>query len=282
MKNTPRLESVSIKPFDLRTLPRNATILVYGKRRSGKSVLVRNIMYKHRDIPSGIVISQSEETNPFYRKFIPQSYIYERYDSVRMKQIYEHQVKAVKKDSGPCPENNFFIVMDDVLSDVRAWKTDETLQRAMFNGRHANIFLVIVMQYCLALPPAIRSNFDYVFIFKDIIPANRKRLYENFAGIIGTFENFNRIMDEVTKDHGCLVIKLCGDSNSWKDCVFWLKAKIIDRTFRVGSDEYWLAHEMRCQEYSDEDEEPEEEDPVSRPMRLMLRPKSSRKINSKP
>lgn len=250
---TPTPENVSLKMFDIKKMPRNSTVLIYGKRRSGKSVLVKNIMYKHRDIPRGVVVSQSEGTSPFYQKFIPSSYIFDKYESTTMGRIFSQQQALVKKEGGPAPSNNFFIIMDDVLADVSSWKKDETINNAMFNGRHVNLFFVIVMQYCLALPPAIRSNFDYVFIFKDIIPANRRRLYENFAGIIPSFAIFNKVMDAVTDDHGCLVIELCGNSNSWTDCVYWLKANIIEKKFRVGCEEYWRVHDEHYKGYQDEE-----------------------------
>lgn len=274
-------ESFNIKRFDIRKMPRNATCLVYGKRRSGKSVLVRDLMYAHKDIPRGIVISQSEASSPFYQKFIPKSYIFDSYKTEILHRLFIGQETLVEREGGPKESNNFFIIMDDVLSDVQMWKRDNTLRKCMFNGRHINLMLVVVMQYCLALPPDMRCNFDYIFIFKDIIPANRKRLYEHFAGIVPTRAIFDKLMDKVTNDHGCLIIDMTGNSNSWLDCVFWYKAKLRDK-FSVGCDEYWRMHDIHYKDFQghadDEEEDPSEKDDDrdnSSPFKIVLRPMPS-------
>ena len=52
------------------------TIVAVGKRRTGKSWVFRNLMYHMKDkIPAGIVISQTDELNQFWRQYIPAKYI---------------------------------------------------------------------------------------------------------------------------------------------------------------------------------------------------------------
>ena len=46
-------------------------VVLIGKRDTGKSFLCRDILYHHRDVPVGQVISGTEGANQFYQKMVP-------------------------------------------------------------------------------------------------------------------------------------------------------------------------------------------------------------------
>ena len=253
-------QPLTLKYFDLSTLPRDATIMVYGKRGSGKSIFVKDMMYHLQDIPRGIVISASEKHRPFYSDFIPDTFIFYEYDPEILAKIALRQQEQVKADGGPTPKNNTFIVMDDVLSDVQTWKRDKTLRSFFLEGRHMSIFYCIVMQYSLALPPDLRSNFDYIFIFRDNSLDNRDKLYKNFGGPIGDRKMFDAMMDQGTSDNHCIVINNKSLSNKIEDCFFVYKAKLHPEKFRVGCSSYWKAHDENYKPREEEEAERLEEE----------------------
>lgn len=78
------------------TFLRKATI-IYGASGTGKSTIVRHIMYLLKGhVPSAIAFSESEEVNGMYsRTMIPRQFVYERLDSSIIKLIMERQTKAV-------------------------------------------------------------------------------------------------------------------------------------------------------------------------------------------
>ena len=47
-----------------------------------------------------------------------------------------------KSDTGKLPENNMFIVLDDMLHDAQSWKKDKTIKSIFFNGRHYNFLFI--------------------------------------------------------------------------------------------------------------------------------------------
>lgn len=98
------------------------------------------------------------------------------------------------------------------------------------------------MQYVFGLSPNLRSNIDYIFILRESSLANRKKLYEQFAGVFPNFQAFNDAMDVCTADFGCIVIDNTKQSNDIQDVVFWYKAKSRDN-FQMGSDRYWKYHD---------------------------------------
>jgi hypothetical protein len=117
--------------------------------------------------------------------------------------------------------------------------------------------LIITMQYPLGIPPALRTNIDFVFILREPYIANRKRIYENYAGMFPTFESFCQVMDQCTENYECLCIVNNAKSNKLQDQVFWYKAD-GHNDFRLGSKEFWeLSKDIQS------DDEDEKYDPTN-------------------
>ncbi|GAQ93088.1 Hypothetical protein KFL_012910020 [Klebsormidium nitens] len=106
------------------------------------------------------------------------------------------------------------------------------------NGRHFNLTLILSSQYVMDVPAAIRANSDYVFVFNDPIVNNRKRLYENYFGVLPKFSVFEAVFKACTADFECLVLDNTQGSSNVEDSVFWYKAP-IHKPFKIGSPAYW-------------------------------------------
>lgn len=241
-------EKLSLKKFKLKNILPDATILCLGKRRSGKSFLVRDIFYHNRHIPTGVVFSGTEEASPFFGDFIPDCFIHSEYDPKLIDNIMLRQKRKIRdcknlsnSETGKNTSNNVFIVLDDMLHDASAWKKDKTMKSIFFNGRHFNFFFILTMQYAQGIPPELRSNIDYVFIFNEPSVANRKRIWESYAGMVPDFTYFCNILDSCTQNHECLVIKTSGNSSDLREQIFWYKAEAHE-PFRVGHPKLWNFH----------------------------------------
>jgi hypothetical protein len=127
------------------------------------------------------------------------------------------------------------------------------------NGRHWKIMLVITMQYPLGVPPNLRTNIDYVFILREPYLNNRKRIYENYAGMFPTFESFCQVMDQCTENYECLVINNNSKSNKLDQQIFWYKGS-AHNNFKLGSKEFW---ELSKDLNSDDEEEYNDFDPTT-------------------
>lgn len=238
-----RAPQVTIKKFDLAKMQKDATIAIIGKRRSGKSYLMRDILYHFRNIPKGVIISGTESANPFFRSFVPDSFIYDNASPDLLNAILLRQKRRIQL-SGKGDKSRMFLVMDDCLAEGSKWKNTDAIRELFMNGRHLDIFYMISLQYMKGIPPDLRGNLDYIFVFKDTVIGNRKKLYETFASAIPSFDLFCDILDMCTEDYKCLVFSAAGDSNKLEDCVFWYKAEPRE-DFRVGSKKYWDLHDSR-------------------------------------
>lgn len=72
-------------------------IILYGESGSGKTVLIREIMYIVRnDIPNIIIISPTEDSNQSYAGLVPKSCVKEEITVEELKQLYNRQQEAKK------------------------------------------------------------------------------------------------------------------------------------------------------------------------------------------
>jgi hypothetical protein len=247
------MKSISFKPNEAK----GPVVVLIGRRDTGKSFLVRDLLFYHQDIPVGTVISGTEEGNGFYGKLVPKLFIHNEYNTVIIENILKRQrqvLKQIKKEMETFKKSvidpRTFVILDDCLFDA-TWSRDKLMRLLFMNGRHWKIMLIITMQYPLGIPPTLRTNIDYVFILREPYIANRKRIYENYAGMFPTFESFCQVMDQCTENYECLVINNNSKSNKLQEQVFWYKAD-NHNDFKLGSKEYW---EMSKQIVSDDEDE---------------------------
>jgi hypothetical protein len=219
-------------------------IIMIGRRDTGKSVLVRDLLFFHQDIPIGTVISGTEAGNGFYSELVPKLFIHHEYSAVIIENILSRQkgvLKQMKKEVETYKKTTIdpraFVILDDCLYDDK-WTRDKLMRLLFMNGRHWKIMLVITMQYPLGIPPNLRTNVDYVFILRENIGGNRKRIYANYASMFPTFEAFCSVLDSCTENYECLVINNNVKSNRLQDQIFWYKAEQRGK-FKLGAKQFW-------------------------------------------
>ena len=242
--------NLELKKFDMKKITfkpnesQGPVIVLIGRRDTGKSFLVRDLLYYHQDIPIGTVISGTEAGNGFYGKMVPKLFIHDEYNTAIIENILKRQkivVKQIKKEMEAYGRSSIdprtFVILDDCLYD-NSWAREKLMRLLFMNGRHWKVMLVITMQYPLGVPPNLRTNIDYTFILREPYIANRKRIYENFAGMFPTFESFCQVMDQCTENYECLVVSNNAKSNKLEEQIFWYKAA-PHRDFKLGSKEFW-------------------------------------------
>ena len=246
--------NLELKKFDMKNISfkaneNNGPVIVFiGRRDTGKSFLVRDLLYYHQDIPIGTVISGTESGNGFYAQHVPKLFIHDEYNTAIIENVLKRQkmvLKQIKKEKESYGRSNIdgraFVILDDCLWD-NSWARDKMMRLLFMNGRHWKIMTVITMQYPLGVPPNLRTNIDYTFILREPYITNRKRIYENYAGMFPTFESFCQVMDQCTENYECLVISNNGRSNKLEDQIFWYKAE-PHNYFKLGSKEFWQLSE---------------------------------------
>lgn len=246
------MRSITFKPDE----NKGPVIVLIGRRDTGKSYLVRDLLYYHQDIPLGTVISGTEAGNGFYAAHVPKLFIHDEYNTVLIENVLRRQkivLKQVKQEMDLYRRTTIdpraFVILDDCLYD-QSWTRDKMMRLLFMNGRHWKVMLIITMQYPLGIPPNLRTNIDYVFILREPYLTNRERIWRNYASMFPTLESFCSVMDQTTENYECLVINNNAKSNKLNDQIFWYRAE-NHPDYKIGSKEFWEASKNLVDEDDD-------------------------------
>ena len=91
------MPQLQIKKFDPASIADDKVLVFLGKRNTGKSFLVRDILYYHRDIPVGSIISPTEGANKFYSNMVPSLFIHDEYTPPLIEGFVKRQKLVTKK-----------------------------------------------------------------------------------------------------------------------------------------------------------------------------------------
>ena len=199
--------NVNLRKFVMKTVPQDAVVVFIGRRRTGKSTLVRDLLFHHQDLPMGCVISGTEESNGFFKKIVPPMFIHGEYNPVILANFVKRQklvMNKIQQDLERGVKSNIdpraFLILDDCMYDD-SWTHDKNIRYLFMNGRWLKVFFVITMQFPLGIPPALRTNVDYVFILREPYKNNRERLFTNYGSAFPSFEFFCQMMDQCTQNY---------------------------------------------------------------------------------
>lgn len=235
-----------------------STCVVFGKKSTGKSTLIADLLWHIRKIPMVIAMSGSEEGNGFFGKFLHPLCIHGEYKKEIVSSLIKSQHKEVTKttksgiDPNTRPQLGMGLILDDCGYDKKIL-TQKDIRQIFMNGRHWKIFFIMGLQYMMGVPPDLRTQIDYVFCLRENILSNQKKLYENFFGVFGKFDHFREALIECTENYECLVLDNTSKSNKVEECVYFYKAT-PGRNFKIGSAELWNYLDSRYKETDEDDD----------------------------
>ena len=143
--------TLELKKFNMRDITFKAdenkgpVVVMIGRRDTGKSFLVRDLLFYHQDIPVGTVMSGTEAGNGFYAAHVPKFFIHEEYNTVLIENVLRRQKTVLKQVNKQLTEYKrttidprCFVILDDCLYD-QSWTRDKMMRLLFMNGRHWKI-----------------------------------------------------------------------------------------------------------------------------------------------
>ncbi|AVK75491.1 hypothetical protein pqer_cds_1069 [Pandoravirus quercus] len=214
--------------------------LVVGKRGTGKSVLLKDLLCSNGNQWDVVVgMSPTPESQDMLREMFPASCIHDGYDAAVVGRIVSAAHAVCTAGFHP----RILLVLDDCMFDSGILKSKE-MRDIHMNSRHLGIELYNVVSYVMDIPKAIRSQIDYVFAMREPQRAYRENLYKNFFGIFPTYGEFTSAFDACTENFGCIVVDNTARFNAIEDAVFWYRGSPAPPTMLLGSRAQWLLHHM--------------------------------------
>lgn len=160
MTNISNMSNIlKIKRFNPNTMTPHFNMFTIGKKSTGKSVLVKDIMAHHSNILNGCVILDSN-SQWFYEQFVPNDAIKVGYHPEYIQELYTHQSMTKRQQSA-------YLIMEDCICCDDTANSKETY-RVLMNGRSMGITCILTMQY----PVTFNHQYALILIiysFSDIL-----------------------------------------------------------------------------------------------------------------
>ncbi len=225
-------KKIVLQKLDPSILEPHRRFFFIGKTNTGKSYLLRDILYYIKDKYSkGFAFSGSEDINHFYSQLMSTSFIFSKHSPSLLTQAFNYQKYLMTKLNKK--NKYFFIIYDDMIADAKQWAKDPLIVDLFTKGRHYNIGFFLLSQYTNAVPPYAKNNVDYIFILQQQNYEEKYRLYKEYGSIFESKKDFYAALDQLTTDNGCMVINNTVKSNKIEKRVFYYKANKIPPQYRL-------------------------------------------------
>ncbi len=237
-RSTPVPIKEPLEEFQWPWIRPDATVVCYGKRRTGKTWFIRDMMSRMvKFFPFGMVFSKTA-FNGFWQQHIPRDFIYDGLNEAALSGLLEEQQLLVQvKDPHINPYK--FIILDDI---VGKWSHGHPLLERLFTqGRHYKIFTVITTQYPKLISPALRDNVDYAVIFKQSSNISIQALHEMYFSMM-PIAQARLIMNKYTSEHQALIVKNDVPTVAPESIMYRKKAQDPGH-FTLGCQEFWSGDE---------------------------------------
>jgi hypothetical protein len=234
------MATIRIRRFDPTTVKSNRITFLIGKRHTGKSVLMKDLLSYMPKPDFVLAMAPTDDTLKMFREFLPNGCIYDHFSQDKLERTMSLQRELISRGK----TRSVLIILDDCMYQKGVMKS-VAMRNLFFNGRHLNVGLICAAQYLVDISPDLRSNIDYLFTMRENTIANRVKLHKFFFGQFAKFEEFDRVMTACTQNYSALVMDATVASTQAADTIFWYKAKTDVEPFRLGRDVFW-ALSRRC------------------------------------
>ena len=239
-----------LQRYDPRTMKPDATILFVGPRRTGKSTLVRDLLFYMQDkLFAAVAQTPTAETAEELAKILPSSCIHNDFDAAKLEsainamKLLVQTERRVASRQGRQPQRRFLLVLlDDCMADAKNMK-HKIIKDVFNNGRHYDLMFINVQQFIMDMPPGLRGNIDIVCCTYDAAPDNQERLWKYFfKTAFPKFERFKKAYATATSNFGALILDRTVRGATDDKKVFWYRAQHPAPIYRIGHKTFWIMH----------------------------------------
>lgn len=177
-------------------IPYHPAILAAGKRRTGKSTSLDNLMCATmQGIPFGMVMTETS-VNGFWQRRVPPKFVFQGLREDIMVSLIQRQKRMMAKYGNDDPRVRAFIIFDDVIADQVAIRWSKNINTFFVEGRHHKVTVLITTQNMKGIGPMVRGNMDIIIAQPIYNLAERDAMHSLFAGFLPK-KTFMQLMDEV-------------------------------------------------------------------------------------
>lgn len=223
-----------VKKFSPQSIGESRILFLIGRRNTGKSVLMRDLLY-HMPRPDYVLaMAPTEDSIDMFKQFLPDACIYSYFSQEKLDALVQLQKRLVSKGR----KRHILLLLDDCLYEKGVLKST-SMRHIFFNGRHDNISMVCAAQYLMDIDSALRNNIDYLFAMRENILVNRKKLFQYYFGQFSKFDDFEKVFSACTDDYRAIVLDNTVSSTSANDTIRWYRASQEIPPFQLCRPVHW-------------------------------------------
>jgi GTPase SAR1 family protein len=253
--------SYNIKTWDTKNITDYFTMIIYAKRRSGKSFLVQRFIHDNKDRFDEIYFfSSTADLIPDTEySFIPNENKFDHLDNSVLEGIMDEQkgllMESRKKGNKKIKIPHILVVLDDIMTDKSFLSQSSLISKLFVEGRHYHMSCIVIAQNFTGrtgISPQIRKNADYIVTFHQSNQDDLKNLSTQFLSLVSNKEGIRITKSITNEEHQALVIdNAIKGARKYEDYVFKYKAP-ADKLpkFRIGTNKTSVKTGSSFQKYS--------------------------------
>jgi len=217
---------LDLQNFDPNTVDPLGHILIHGKKKTGKSVLAGDFIYRITKLGDGrikriAVMSGTEKYNKAYEKQykVSPDYIRNEFDEDFLTTIVKHQKKVAAEYGGDNPDRGILLILEDLAFEKEVFD-HPLIKEIMYNGRWFNMSLLLIIQEPSACPKRYRNCLDIIATTRENMPAQQKNLYDHYFGMFDSLGAFVINLRHYTKNNNVLILTNTQNPESVEQCTF--------------------------------------------------------------
>jgi len=243
----------NINEMDIEKLSKeldSISMIISAPRRSGKTHLIRDILFKMGQYCKWDLIILYSETALFNvdYDYISDKFKFDHYDSEHLEKIINQQshnmIKYKKQKMKGKQPPKILIILDDCISGNKILY-DENIAKLYTLGRHLKISVIFLTQHLNALSPKIKKNSDVLIFFRNPDLEQSKELQDRYMHLFNDDRKkisniIDRIYDEPYK---CVVVCVYKIQKAEKisDYIYYYRApEAKPEQFRLGQPQFWI------------------------------------------
>lgn len=256
--NTSWGKTVQIKQWHWDRLKPDALITLEGKRRSGKTNLLRNMLKAMRRYYPEVYIFTGTKMSQEYKGLVPDRYIFDNLqqfppDSPQYPggmdaflHIWHRQVERVEamRKRGKNDKNiDVLVIIEDLVANEqshRGFHDIPLFNRIAYNGRHAHMSLWVTSQNIKAVPPAIKDNTDICVILTATSQRTKETVRESFLDSLHNDEEFDEVTGPLAQiPWASYFIDRRDARRQPLECIYLAVPEKIPKDFVMGEKYFW-------------------------------------------
>lgn len=236
------------QPFDPRSVldggdvPIDFTMLVTGKRRTGKSFFIRWFAWHLKERYGMVKVFTKTNFTFNWSDITSPDHIHSEYSEDLMWRLLDHQAAVRIRYEADARENaeggvfkdfcdrtgfhRILLLFDDCIAGKEGQKIKygPAMEEIYANGRHYNVGIIFASQDVKgAYTPLMRVNTDLAVMFVQNQWRNRDSLHADFGGPFPR-KQFEHCLDAFTDEHKALIFNNGSLSRDPDDLYYWAKA----------------------------------------------------------